>query len=299
MAQSKSFFGLRKGSTKSLTFQVLNGKQITKDRVYNVKNPQTIAQMQQRAFMATVVQAYSKMKTICDHSFEGVEVGSRTMSEFLKNNLSIVKLRSPEVNLTYYKESNYAPNKYLVSKGTLPTLQWGSGKDGEDANFYQFFTDAKWSADLTYKALAESCGLKQDGMLTLMMITEEGEFFWLRLKFTAAIMKSEAKLTDQMNLAAEMLKIDGNSVEGNTTAIAGDFVVNNDDGDLTLRVKNVSTEGVALIKSQKIENVWRRSTNYLEGGLDTSNYEMALATYPINTSLLLNGGKMPSNVIKK
>lgn len=37
MAQSKGFFGLRKGSTKSLTFSVLDGKQITKDRVYDVK----------------------------------------------------------------------------------------------------------------------------------------------------------------------------------------------------------------------------------------------------------------------
>ena len=87
MAQSKSFFGLRTGSTKTLTFQVLNGKQITKDRVYNVKNPQTLAQMQQRAIMATVVTAYSSMKEICDHSFQGFEVGSKTMGEFLKTNI--------------------------------------------------------------------------------------------------------------------------------------------------------------------------------------------------------------------
>jgi outer membrane protein assembly factor BamA len=48
MAQSKSFFGLRRGSTKSLTFQVFEGKQVTKDRVYNVKNPQTDGQILQR-----------------------------------------------------------------------------------------------------------------------------------------------------------------------------------------------------------------------------------------------------------
>ena len=48
MAQSKSFFGLRTGSTKSLTFQVYRGQQITKDRVTRVSNPQSDAQMQQR-----------------------------------------------------------------------------------------------------------------------------------------------------------------------------------------------------------------------------------------------------------
>ena len=47
MAQSKGFFGLRKGSTKSLTFSTLDGKQITKDRVYDVKNPRTENQMRQ------------------------------------------------------------------------------------------------------------------------------------------------------------------------------------------------------------------------------------------------------------
>ena len=44
MAISKSFFGLRRKSTKSLTFSVLNGKQITKDRVSAVKNPKSEAQ---------------------------------------------------------------------------------------------------------------------------------------------------------------------------------------------------------------------------------------------------------------
>ena len=35
MAKSKSFFGLRKGSTKSHTYSTLDGQQITKDRVYD------------------------------------------------------------------------------------------------------------------------------------------------------------------------------------------------------------------------------------------------------------------------
>ena len=48
MAKSKSFFGLRRGSTKSLTFQVLDGVQITKDRVSEVKNPRSVSQMKQR-----------------------------------------------------------------------------------------------------------------------------------------------------------------------------------------------------------------------------------------------------------
>lgn len=38
MAKSANYFGLRKGSTKSHTFSVVDGKQITKDRVEGCKN---------------------------------------------------------------------------------------------------------------------------------------------------------------------------------------------------------------------------------------------------------------------
>ena len=72
MAKSPSFFGLRTGSTKTLTFQILNGKQITKDRVYNVRNPQTSSQMIQRVVFATVTKAAEKMLPIIGISQQGV-----------------------------------------------------------------------------------------------------------------------------------------------------------------------------------------------------------------------------------
>ena len=62
MAKSKSFFGLRKGSTKTLTFSVLDGQQITKDRVTDVKNPRSKAQMEQRCILKTAALAYSTLK---------------------------------------------------------------------------------------------------------------------------------------------------------------------------------------------------------------------------------------------
>ena len=39
MATSKGFFGHRRGSTKSFTFSVLNGKQVTREKAEKVKNP--------------------------------------------------------------------------------------------------------------------------------------------------------------------------------------------------------------------------------------------------------------------
>lgn len=48
------------------------------------KNPKTTSQMIQRMIFATATRAYSRMKEICDHSWEGVEIGTATQSEFIK-----------------------------------------------------------------------------------------------------------------------------------------------------------------------------------------------------------------------
>lgn len=296
MAQSKSFFGLRKGSTKTLTFQVLNGKQITKDRVYYVKNPQTLAQMQQRALMSTVVTAYSRMKTICDHSFEGIEVGSKTMAEFIKTNLLELKNSVPKINLTEYKSGQYASNKYMVSRGTLASLP--SKSDVIESVKYQAFTVLnEWDSSLNYSKLAEYAGLKKDGMLTIVQVFE-GELWWVRLKFTQKIMDSTSNIAKNTNLVSDMMGIDPDSVEGNGKNLASFISIGEDSqSKMSLLVARESGDSVALIKSIKEGISWKRSTEYLNIDVTKFDYDVTLGTYPINTSLLLNGGKMSSNVL--
>lgn len=304
MAQSKSFFGLRKGSTKSLTFQVLNGKQITKDRVYNVKNPQTIAQMKQRALMATTIEAYSRMKAICDHSFEGIEVGSKTMSEFMKANLKELSAKLPNTNVTYYKEGNFAINPYLVSNGTLTEVEVSDYNKSDSggqiiAKGISFDGFGTWSDSLTFKNIATSCGLSQDGMLTIMNVSE-GTMRWLRLKFTEKIMKSTKALPDESNLATEMLSVDPESVEGNTAELVDYVKIIKNQTNVSIVFETLDeSELAAMIKSEKAEGKWKRSKAYLYSSKFEYDFDMGFSTYPINTTLLLNGGKMPSNVIKK
>lgn len=290
MAQSKSFFGLRKGSTKSLTFQVLNGKQITKDRVYNVKNPQTLAQMQQRALMATAVTAYSKMKAICDHSFEGVEVGSKTMGEFIKNNLAVLSNAMPEINVTEYKSQTFAANKYMISKGTLnPVASVLKG------NYVRFDTGvAVTSGDsISWDEIATKMGIKKDGMLTFLIMFEN-QCFWLRIKFTSEMIATQPTIGDSgfINELAEVGAVEGNSLE------LSDIIVLNKDvtGNYFFEVKLNESDAAGAIISEKSENTWKRSTAYLNGNI-SNLFDAAFSTYPINTTLLLNGGKMSTNVL--
>ena len=117
MAKSKSFFGLRTGSTKSLTFQVYRGQQITKDRVYRVSNPRSEAQMTQRALIPIVAAARSALKGLVDHSFEGVPYGESSLKEFSKQNL-----RAGVLNVTSFSPngvSNPGFADLIVSNGTI------------------------------------------------------------------------------------------------------------------------------------------------------------------------------------
>lgn len=147
MAKSKSFFGLRRGSTKSHTYSILYGQQITKDRVQTVANPKTQKQQFQRAIMATVMAAYSEMKEIVDHAFQGKKKGSENQREFMSRNL--VAMRNAFLS---YQDNNTAvasqkffsvgpktptvlPAEWILSHGTMEEQRFLDYEDG-DHKFY-------------------------------------------------------------------------------------------------------------------------------------------------------------------
>lgn len=117
MAKSKSFFGLRTGSTKSLTFSVYRGTQVTKDRVTRVANPRTIAQMQQRAKVPVVAAARVALAGLVDHSFEGVPYGQASLQKFSSLNLAngaLIVASYPPNGV-----SNMGCADFIVSQGSL------------------------------------------------------------------------------------------------------------------------------------------------------------------------------------
>lgn len=117
MAKSKSFFGLRTGSTKSLTFSVYRGTQVTKDRVTHVANPRSTLQMEQRSKLPIVAAARSALKGLVDHSWEGVQYGEQSLRTFSSKNLTSGALK------VYSYASPDAPSpgiaEYQVSQGSL------------------------------------------------------------------------------------------------------------------------------------------------------------------------------------
>ena len=117
MAKSSSFFGLRTGSTKSLTFQIYRGQQITKDRVTRVSNPRSEAQMKQRAIIPIVAASRAALKGLVDHSFEGVNYGNDSLKKF-----SALNLRAGALEVKSYPPNGFSNPGFaslIVSQGTL------------------------------------------------------------------------------------------------------------------------------------------------------------------------------------
>ena len=149
MAKSKSFFGLRTGSTKSLTFQVYRGEQITKDRVTRVTNPRTEAQMKQRAIIPIVAASRAALKGLVDHSFEGVNYGNDSLKKFSELNLSSGALMV----------ESYAPNGYSNPGFASLMVSTGSLYDGgvhvnlfDDNKAIQYAFTVQAKKDLIFKA---------------------------------------------------------------------------------------------------------------------------------------------------
>lgn len=133
MATGSLMMGTLKGKLGETVALRRSGKQVLRAYVRDVKNPNSQKQQVQRMVQSTVAQAYSAMKKICDHSFEGVQVGQKSMSYFMSKNMD--KLRASIVAGTdgtlvsasadFVRKGVNLPvlNKYIVGKGTLPEVQ--------------------------------------------------------------------------------------------------------------------------------------------------------------------------------
>lgn len=141
MSKGNLLLGYARGAVGDVVFSRLDGQQITRARNRAPRNPKTNPQLVQRAFMATILQAYKAGKAIFDHSFEGKSVGAGCMREFMSLNLR--KLRSQvaaeieagtssadcKARVVGPGTISPVPNEYIVSTGTYDqTLFDADGK---------------------------------------------------------------------------------------------------------------------------------------------------------------------------
>lgn len=288
MAQSKGFFGLRKGSTKSLTFSTLDGKQITKDRVYDVKNPRTESQMRQRMLMTTVGSAYKVLKSIADHSFEGYSSGMQCMRQFNSRNLNRFKQAAAakgSVAFNEYKDGDINPLPFILASGSLPGFIFSF--DGE-SNLQ--IVGQKENADFTTaEGIYAALGVQRNDLITFCTVigegsTSNGVYTYKAERFN--IVRLYCDKSGAVSKPADAFTISTNndqaSVSMSTTANA-------------ITIKTGEADFGAVIQSRKNDSGWLRSdavmivNDTVIADVKTANQ---LATYPVGTELILNNGPM-------
>jgi hypothetical protein len=288
MAQSKGFFGLRKGSTKSLTFSTLDGKQITKDRVYDVKNPRTESQMRQRMLMTTVGAAYKMLKSIADHSFEGYSSGMQCMRQFNSRNLNRFKQAAAakgSVAFNEYKDGDINPLPFILASGSLPGFTYKF-----DAESNLEIVGEKENADFaTAEGIYAALGVQRNDLITFCTVIGEGSISNGVYTYKAERFNIVRLYCDKSGAVTKPADAFTISTNNDQASIAMSTAAN------TITIISGKADFGAVIQSRKNDNGWLRSDavmivdDTVISGVKTANQ---LATYPVGTELILNNGPM-------
>jgi len=271
---AKTGFWLRKAQGKlagTTIYQDGNGNTVQRE-IVAPKNPRTEAQLIQRILMHTVMQAYSKMKSICNHSFENVTSGTKCMQTFLKRNLNFAREKVSQMQsegVSFYDIYNFAPlgnngfvlNQYLLSTGSLPQIFTNFSPEATGLSFVPAIKVN------TYQGVIDALGLKRGDQLTF--ITIEGP--------NTVLGQNEFKYSRVI--------LDPTNADGSQAPLSTPFIVDHAVNAPSVRNKgaehlyfgaidNIATTGIsfrntidantvlgsAVIASRKEGNDWLRST---------------------------------------
>ena len=326
MAKSKSFFGLRNGSTKSLTFQVYRGQQITKDRVSRVSNPQSDAQMQQRLLIPMVAQCRNMLRGLVDHSFEGVPYGYKSLQHF-----STLNLRKGALSVAkYIPKGAIEPGiaDYILSTGSLPEITCSdNGPLGAHrmyspdnlnipvmANHAEIAKGDPIPSDWLDAFLAANPILRKGDQLTCLELVEDGSYTIGDISGTNKKFVISRLILDPAHASLSNFKFVEvfamHALFSNGTMTICPFVTATQAHlknflftSLDIHNNNVAQYGIAVVLSRLVNNVWKRSLSRLSiefsGGIEASNFYKVLPTYVKSASAsakYLNNGSESTGI---
>lgn len=248
--------GHARGKVGDLVFSRVNGQQVVRARAAVVKNPQTEAQIVQRVILNTISQAYSKMSSIVDHSFEGVAAGQKSMSYFMARNMKTLRETLAEVGDFSASSPVFSPigtnglasNTYVIAKGQLPEIT---------PNVSSGAIAIALSAN-TYEAVLAATGLSRGDQLTLITVSGP-DFNNQKFIFSRIILDPRNADGTEADLTSTFIT-DGAVNLPNPRNENGGHVYAFDGEDFTVSVTGQSINmGAAIASRQKASGDWMRS----------------------------------------
>ena len=243
--------------------------------------------------MATALRGYSALKEICDHSFEGITYGQKSMNYFVSENARMIRSAAPNVNLSSYKNVS-VPNAYIISKGSLPQVLL-TANDGDSS----FEIAKSFGANFTFGDFMAALGATIVGdMVTFVSLVGNpggnASVYWLRMKLTDANKSKSFTAADSPNIIASLTE--GTDFETNIDNFTtSDFTVSylNASSVISINIdKDSLSQSMGVIVSHKSDTGWLRSPSTLVNLQNTFNYNEALASYPESGEKILNGGNV-------
>lgn len=296
MAISQSFFGLRRGSTKSHTYSIFNGKQVTKDRVSEVKNPRTASQMRQRMLLTTIGALYKTMQPICDHSFESKSYGLQSMNYFMSRNLKEIQanaLANPQTwNFNAFGNAKARPNPILVSEGTVTPYPGTLTGLGAVAVSFDLVGP---STTLSVGAIKAYLGLQDNDFVTFVGIAVDkaavADFNGVSQPNNGSLVVARLHIPsdqdDTVITAENVVEVfEPEFLNASLGAVASG------DSGVTIETTAGVIDAAAVIISRKGGNGWLRSTETLQlsDSAISGSLSAVLASYPVSNEYILNGG---------
>lgn len=244
------------GSVGDITFSRVNGKQVIRAKAQQVKNPQTDAQLIQRILMNTVIQAYSKMSSICDHSFEGVNSGQDSMSYFMARNLKLIRYQMAVTNdmsaappfVAPIGVNGLASNDFIIAKGQLAEITPLVSSGG-----LQILTEAN-----TYGAVIAATGAKRGDQLTFITVSGQ-DITTQKFIFSRVILDPLDETGEELPLSTPFI-VEGNINKAHPKNENNGHEYNFDNGNVEVApYGSVTNMGAVIASRQKADGTWLRS----------------------------------------
>ena len=261
-----------KGKLAGATVYKQNGETVMRE-IVTPANPKTTAQLLQRIIMHTVMQSYSKMKAITDHSFEGIKAGRDTMSYYMKQNVQFAREKVAEQQaqgIEAYEMYNYVPlgrkgftpNQYQVAMGSLPQITTDIPDLAGQHNPY-----VSGFAANTYQNVIDTLGLKRGDQLTFLIVKDiqsSTQFGANEFEYCRVILDPTDSDGNALPLSTEFITVDGINAPSPRNEGSMNFVYRTN-GQLQFRpsdLKDVIAAAV-IASRQGSDGNWLRSTTYL------------------------------------
>lgn len=286
MAKGNMLLGYARGKVGDLVFTRRNGEQVTRPRVRVVNNPKTEGQMIQRMIFASVIAAYARMKSICDHSFEGVRYGADSQAIFMSENLKRLRAFYPKdqdpnnkpidsMAFVLPNDAAMAGAGLIIARGSIPAPE--AKVDG--SGVLKGFGDGADEEHSTGSVL-EGLGAMPGDQITACALRSIGNgYAFAKSRYVVNADATANELEDPWNSAGTggVFDADKTEVNPNVTIVVGDISLGN-----PISVSNLKDDIVAaaIIISRKDGEKWLRSDAILYNATDEAAFYSAAFALP-------------------